>query len=73
MSRHVSQCSAVVFTGLAVIVWANAAAQQQFCVAHPISVSCDNPIAPGPDYSHEPVTVGSTSAQSGNQVTVAKA
>jgi len=39
--------------GVAILVWANAAAQDGFCIGHSHPWSCDNPRAPGPQASDE--------------------
>jgi hypothetical protein len=34
------------------VVVLNAAAADQYCIWHEYSVTCDNPIAPGPEFPH---------------------
>jgi hypothetical protein len=38
--------------GVAVVIHGDMA--ERFCVAHPLSLSCDNVMAPGPDHPHGP-------------------
>ena len=47
---HPAAMTALVLSGAVVI---HAGAAEQFCIVHPLSMSCDNSLAPGPEYPHE--------------------
>ena len=56
MDDKISRVARVVgVTALGVTVWANAAGSDAWCIAHPLSLSCDNPAAPGPQAPDETV------------------
>ena len=40
-------------TALPFAVWLHATEAHRFCLTHPISWSCDNPIVPVPEFAHE--------------------
>ena len=52
MLKNTRPTAAIMFVAASAVI-ANAAAINQFCIVHPLSVSCEDAIAPGPEFPHE--------------------